>query len=66
MERCKVLAARSIGHPHLEVARNQEVVRSIAPEAGRNTHIGQRQSDRSGDRQRNRIHRRGQQKAAGP
>jgi hypothetical protein len=52
-----------------EAPRNmmaQEAARSIAPEAESNTHIGQRESDRSGDRQRNRIRRRGQQKAAGP
>ena len=82
MESGKVLAARRIGleaarrsiAPRRVAARKaprnmaQEAVRSIAPESERKTHIGigQRESDRSGDRQRNRIRRRGQQKAAGP
>jgi hypothetical protein len=51
-----------------EVARStgQEPAHSIAQEAARNTHTGQQQAGRSGDRQRNRTRRRGQQKAAGP
>ena len=70
MESGKVLATRSIGleaarrsrsiAPRRVAAREaprnmaQEAVRSIAPEAERNTHIGQGESGRSGDRQRNR------------
>ena len=83
-ERCKVLAARSIGHHRREAARRshstapreaaqeaarnmaQGAARSIAQEAARNTHTGQRRVGRSGDRQRNLIRRRGQQKAVGP
>ena len=82
MESGKVLATRSIGleaarrsrsiAPRRVAAREaprnmaQEAVRSIAPEAERNTHIGQGESGRSGDRQRNRIRGQGQQKAVGP
>jgi hypothetical protein len=67
-ERCE---ARSIGHYHLEAARmtrsiahrREAAARNMAQEAARNTRTGQ---GRSGDRQRNRIRRRGQQKAVGP